>query len=56
MVRAARILESWARVEESAGNRQRAMGLFMQSANHYNGIGMQLELERLLAEVKRLQD
>ena len=52
---ASRILESWARVEEAAGNRERAAELFQSAANHLVELGVDHELRRLLEEVKRLQ-
>jgi tetratricopeptide (TPR) repeat protein len=52
---ASRIFESWARVEERAGNRDRARELYQTAANHLIEAGVDHELKRLLAEVKRLQ-
>ena len=52
---ASRIFESWARVEEAAGHGDRARELFQTAANHLVDIGVDLELQRLLKEVERLQ-
>ncbi len=53
---ASRIFESWARVEEAASDPVRAAELFQTAANHLVDIGVDHELRRLLAEVKRLRD